>query len=179
MLRKSALCALCMAIRVPAFGADAPRIITDAAGRTVKIPAQVHRIADAWHANNALVLLLGGADKLVATTAQAQRQPWLELLYPRIDEIPAAFNAAGDANLETLIGAQPDVVLSAFNGSVPKWVDALDKFGVPVVLMPNGSLAELEQTARITGQVLGAAEERVADEYVRYLEDNIRRISKV
>jgi len=56
--------------------------VTDAAGRVVTLPSTVNRIADPWHANNAMVLMLGGADKLVATTVQAQRQPWLRRLYP-------------------------------------------------------------------------------------------------
>jgi len=38
-------------------------------------------------------------------------------LYPRIDQIPAAFNPAGDPNVETLIGARPDVILMAYDGA--------------------------------------------------------------
>lgn len=53
----------------------ATRHVTDAAGRVVTLPATVNRVADPWHANNATVLMLGGADKLVATTIQARRQP--------------------------------------------------------------------------------------------------------
>ena len=79
--------------------AQVTREVTDAAGRVVTLPSTVNRVADAWHANNALVLMLGGADKLVATTVQAQRQPWLRKLYPRIDQVPAAFNAAGTLKL--------------------------------------------------------------------------------
>ena len=99
---------------LPATGlAQASREVVDATGHAVKIPGQVNRVADAWHANNAMVLMLGGADKIAATTVQAQRQPWLLRLYPKIAEIPAAFNAAGDLNIETLIGARPDVILMA------------------------------------------------------------------
>ncbi|MDK6474728.1 peptide ABC transporter substrate-binding protein, partial [Aerococcus urinae] len=46
------------------------RTVTDVDGTKVEIPAQPKRIADLWHANNQVVLLLGGADKLVATTKQ-------------------------------------------------------------------------------------------------------------
>ena len=54
-----------------------------------------------------MVLMLGGADKLVATSLQARKQPWLRRLYPRIGQVPAAFDAAGEVNVETLIGAPP------------------------------------------------------------------------
>jgi iron complex transport system substrate-binding protein len=152
------------------------RQISDAAGRRITIPLHVTRVADPWHANNAMVLMLGGADKLVATSLQAKNQPWLRRLYPPIEQVPAAFNAAGDVNVETLIGARPDVILMAYDGSLPKWIAAVDAYHVPIVLMPNTSLADLKTTARMTGEVLGERELQVAAEYVRYFDDNIRRV---
>ena len=158
--------------------AQVSRELTDAAGRVVTLPATVKRVADAWHANNAMVLMLGGADKLVATTVQAQRQPWLRKLYPRIDRVAAAFNAAGDLNVETLIGTRPDVILMAYDGSLPKWSAAVEAFHVPIVLMPNTSLEGLKTTARITGTVLGPREAEVAEDYIRYFDANIRRVRR-
>jgi iron complex transport system substrate-binding protein len=163
----------------PAIAAPATREVTDAAGRHVSIPANVTRVADPWHANNAMVLMLGGADKLVATSIQAKSQPWLRRLYPPIDKVPAAFNAAGDVNLETLIGARPDVVLMAYDGVLPKWLSALDAYRIPVVLMPNTSLEGLKATALLTGEVLGSAELAVARDYVGYFEANIQRVLQV
>jgi len=157
----------------------AARQITDAAGRLVPLPAKVDRVADPWHANNAMVFMLGGADKLVATSNQARRQPWFRKLYPRIANVPAAFDAAGGVNVETLIGAQPAVVLMAYGGALPKWLGAVTSYGIPVVMMPNRSLADLKTTARMTGQVLGPAEAQVAQAYLRYFDDNIRRVRQV
>lgn len=163
-----------------AVATQATRQITDAAGRVVTLPAQVNRVADPWHANNAMVLMLGGADKIVATTIQAQRQPWLRRLFPGIEQVPAAFDAAGDVNMETLLGARPDVILMAYDGTtLPKWAAAVDSYHVPIVMMPNSSLAGLKTTARITGEVLGPRESRIATEYVRYFDDNIRRVTSI
>jgi iron complex transport system substrate-binding protein len=182
-LRRSALavCWLCSVVGLATGDerAAGPRHITDALGRDVEIPAKVTRVADSWHANNAMVLLLGGADKIVATTVQAQRQPWLQRLYPRIDQIPAAFNAAGDVNMETLIGARPDVILTAYNGAEPKWAEAARANHIPIIMMPNDSLNALKETLRITGAVLGDKEALAAAEFIRYFDDNIRRISAV
>lgn len=170
----------------PTIAAESPtsppgpaRDIIDAAGRRVSLPAHVSRVADPWHANNAMVLMLGGADKLVATSAQAQNQPWLRRLYPRIVEVPAAFNAAGDVNVETLIGARPDVILMAYDGTLPKWAAALEAYHIPMVLMPNTSLDGLKTTARMTGEVLGERESLTAADYVRYFDANIRRVMTV
>jgi iron complex transport system substrate-binding protein len=153
--------------------AAASRSIVDASGRRVVLPRQVNRVAVPWHANNAMVMLLGGGDKIVATTSQAQRQPWLRKLLPRIAAVPAAFDAAGDVNLESLIGARPDVVLMAFDGSEPRWTKSR---GIPIVLMPNTSLEALQTTAMLTGQVLGEAEARVAVDYVRLFRANVARV---
>jgi iron complex transport system substrate-binding protein len=157
----------------------ATRQIVDAAGRTVTLPLQINRIADPWPANNATVLMLGGADKLVATSLQARNQPWLRKLYPRIDQVPAAFDAGGEVNVETLIGAQPDVILMAYGGTLPRWMDAIAAYHIPVVMLPNDSLDALRTTVRMTGAVLGARESRVATEYIRYFDANIRRVSEV
>jgi iron complex transport system substrate-binding protein len=160
--------------------AQAPtRQITDAAGRIVTIPATVTRVADAWHANNATVLMLGGADKLVATTSQARDQPWLRRLYPPIDQVPPAFNAAGEVNIETLVGAHPDVILMAYGGTLPHWLDAVESSHIPVVMLPNDSLSGLRITVRMTGAVLGERESRVAAEYIRYLDDNILKVTQI
>ena len=163
-----------------AAAAPATRQITDAAGRRVTIPASVSRVADPWHANNAMVLMLGGAAKLVATSVQAKGQPWLRKLYPPIDAIPAAFNAAGDLNMETLIGARPDVILMAYDGSLPKWFAAVESaYQIPVVLMPNTSLNGLKTTALLTGEVLGSKELGVAREFVSYFDANIQRVTQI
>jgi iron complex transport system substrate-binding protein len=164
--------------RTPAADPDS-RQLTDAAGRLVTIPARVIRVADPWHANNSVVLMLGGADKIVATTAQAQNQPWFRRIFPRIKQVPAAFNAAGEVNIEALIGARPDVILMAYDGTLPRWAEAVSAYHVPIVMMPNRSLAELKTTVRMTGEVLGESESRVAAQYLRYFDDNIRRVTSV
>lgn len=155
------------------------RQLPDITGRIVTIPARVTRIADAWHANNAMVLMMGAADKIVATTLQARKQPWFRKLFPRIEQVPAAFNEAGDVNIETLIATRPDVVLMAYGGTLPRWKATADAYGIPVFMMPNTSLADLKTTARMTGDVLGPAESDRAAEWIRYFDDNIRRVTAV
>jgi iron complex transport system substrate-binding protein len=160
--------------------APAPtRQITDITGRPVTIPSLVTRVADPWHANNGMVLMMGAANKIVATTLQAKKQPWFRKLFPRIDQVPAAFDDAGDVNLETLIAARPDVVLMAYGGTLPKWMARADTYRIPVFLMPNTSLADLKTTARMTGEVLGPRESARAAEWIRYFDDNIRRVTAV
>ena len=44
------------------------RDVNDISGNVVKAPVNVEKIATLWYANNQIVLMLGGADKIVATT---------------------------------------------------------------------------------------------------------------
>jgi iron complex transport system substrate-binding protein len=155
------------------------RHLTDIAGRTVAIPSTVSRVADPWHANNGMVLMMGAADKIVATTLQAKKQPWFRKLFPRIERVPAAFDESGDVNIETLISTRPDVVLMAYGGTLPKWLPVADTYGIPVFMMPNTSLADLKTTARMTGDVLGRGESARAADWIRYFDDNIRRVTAV
>jgi iron complex transport system substrate-binding protein len=159
--------------------ASSTRQVKDITGRLVTLPSRVTRVADPWHANNGMVLMMGAAEKIVATTAQAKKQPWFRKLFPRIQQVPAAFDEAGDVNLETLIAARPDVVLMAYGGTLPKWMATADTYGIPVFLMPNTSLADLKTTARMTGDVLGPRESARAAEWIRYFDDNIRRVTAV
>ena len=153
------------------------RHLKDAAGRTVAIPSTVTRVADPWHANNGMVLMMGAANKIVATTMQAKRQPWFRRLFPAIDRIPAAFDDSGDVNIETLISTRPDVVLLAYGGTLPKWMSVADTYCVPVFMMPNTSLDDLKTTARMTGEVLGPRESARAADWIRYFDDQIRRVT--
>jgi iron complex transport system substrate-binding protein len=155
------------------------RQLTDITGRVVTVPVHVNRVADPWHANNGMVLMMGAADKIVATTLQAKKQPWFRKLFPRIDHVPAAFDGAGEVNIETLIAARPDVVLMAYGGTLPRWKATADVYGIPVFMMPNTSLADLKTTARMTGEVLGPRESARAAEWIRYFDDNIRRVTVV
>ena len=177
---KGALAAAWLCCSVALAAALPTRQLTDAAGRVVTLPVHVTRVADPWPANNAMVLMLGGADTIVGTTVQAQRQPWLRRLFPRIEQVPAAFDVAGDVNVETLLGARPDVILMAYDGKTePKWAAAVDSYHVPIVMMPNTSLEGLKTTVRMTGEVLGPQAARIAAEFVRYFNENIRRVTSI
>lgn len=66
----------------------------DIKGNAVEIPDQVNRIADLWPANNQVVLLLGGADKLVGTVEAIHKRPWFVKVYPRIKKVPALSNGS-------------------------------------------------------------------------------------
>lgn len=86
------------------------RDVQDIQGNTVTVPDKVERIADLWHANNQVVLLLGGADKLVGTTTSIHNNPWYREVYPRIKDVPVLTDGE-TIQSEELLAARPDAVL--------------------------------------------------------------------
>lgn len=105
----------------PQFGfgaAAAPagtRTFTDMAGHTITVPTNVVRIGDVWPANNEVVVLLGACNKLVATSTVSQSLPWIKTICPGFEKISAPFTI-GDVNLEELLKANPQVVITTTGG---------------------------------------------------------------
>ena len=50
------------------------REVKDISGDIVKVPVNVEKIATLWYANNQIILMLGGADKIIATTDLIKKQ---------------------------------------------------------------------------------------------------------
>lgn len=131
------------------------RTVTDIDGTTVQVSAQVDRIADLWHANNQVVLLLGGQDKLVATTKQVQALPWFAKVYPKIKDLPAP--AAGtDVNMEELQASKPKVVLASDTSQI----QAVRAQGIPAVHVDFQNFDDLKRTVNITADVIGTDDAR-------------------
>jgi ABC transporter, substrate-binding protein len=88
------------------------RDVKDITGDVVKVPAKVEKITTLWYANNQIILMLGGADKIVATTDLIKNNKWFVHIYPRISSIPNGVNGK-DLQVEELIKLSPDVVIAA------------------------------------------------------------------
>ncbi|MGC6406751.1 ABC transporter substrate-binding protein [Bisgaard Taxon 45] len=149
------------------------KTIEDAKGNTIDIPDQVTRIAGLWHANNQIILLLGGADKLVATTTVIQKHPWFNQIYPRIKTVPALTNGQ-TIQMEELLQQRPDVALIS-SGSMQ---EELTKAGIKPVMVMFQDFEGLKKTVQITANVIGDNAPQIAEQYIQELEDNIAFVEK-
>ena len=151
-----------------AFSAQA-KIITDVDGNQVEIADRVERVADLWHANNQIVLLLGGADKLVATTTAIAANPWFAEVYPNIKNVPVLTNGE-TIQVEELLSQKPDAVLL----SKKSMLTEVNQAGLKGVRVSFQDFDGLKKTVRITAEVLGDKAPAVAESYIKELEDNIQ-----
>ena len=149
------------------------RTVVDQDGTEVELPKDVDRIADLWHANNQTVLLLGGANKLVATTQNVKNLSWFAKVYPAIENVSAPLSG-NDVQTEELMSLKPDVVLS----SNDQQIETVRKAGLKAVKVNFQSFDEMRETVKITAQVIGPNAEEKADNYLKYLDDNINYIAE-
>lgn len=149
------------------------RTVVDQMGTKVELPKQVNRVAALWPANNQTILLLGGADKIVATTDAIKKMEWYAQVYPRILEVPLGIKG-NDISIEELSKLKPDVVLV----SKAEQAQAVRQAGIPAVHIMFQNFKQMRETINITAQVLGPDAEARAAKYFEYLDGNIALVAK-
>lgn len=152
---------------------SAKRTAKDQGGTEVELPENVTKVADLWHANNEIVLLLGGADKLVATTDTVKNMKWFAKVYPNIKDVKAPLSG-DNIQAEELMALKPDVVLSSTDAQI----EAARNAGLKAVKVFFQNLKDMRETIKITAQVLGPDAEKKADEYLKYFDGNIDYVSQ-
>ena len=154
---------------------DGTKVIKDVDGQEVTVPVTPERVANLWHANNQVILTLGGAPKLSATTHYVTTIPWFRQVYPDITKVPAPIAANNDLNMEALLATKPDVVLV----SSEKQAEAVRQAGLTAVRVGFSDMNGLMQTVNLTAEVLGTqgAYER-AQKYNAYMQKNLKLIEE-
>lgn len=149
------------------------RQVQDIEGKTVEIADNVERIADLWPANNQVVLLLGGADKLVATVTPIIKNPWFVEVFPKIKNVTTLSNG-GDVNIESLMAQRTDVVLMSNKNQL----QAIERAGLTGVLVMFQDFNGLKDTVKITADVIGGDAPQIAQQYIKELEGNIQFVAE-
>ena len=154
---------------------DGTKVIKDVDGQEVTVPVTPERVANLWHANNQVILTLGGAPKLSATTHYVTTIPWFRQVYPDITKVPTPISANNDLNMEALLATKPDVVLV----SSEKQAEAVRQAGLTAVRVGFSDMNGLMQTVNLTAEVLGTqgAYER-AQKYNAYMQKNLKLIEE-
>ncbi len=148
--------------------ASSTRTITDMTGEKIKIPKKVNRVADLWHANNQVVLLLGGQNKLVATTPLVKKQHWFTMVDPKIAKVAAPL-AGNQIQVEELVKIKPDVVIASDQAQIKESRQAK----LPTVNAMYTDFAGLKKSVTLTAEILGGNSPKIARQYNKELTNNI------
>jgi iron complex transport system substrate-binding protein len=172
---KSFLVALAGALLALAPPASA-RPVTDSAGRTVELPAQVAHVFPAGPPA-AVIVYMVAPDALMGWTRALgpQERAFLPARYADLPELGRLTGRGNTVNLEAVVTLKPDLVLDI--GSVgPTYVSLADRVheqtGVPAVLL-DGKLADTPRLLRQVGDMLGARD--TAEKLARYAEETLEQ----
>lgn len=147
------------------------RDVKDITGDVVKVPAKVEKIATLWYANNQIILMLGGADKIVATTDLIKNNKWFSHVYPKISSIPNGVNGK-DLQVEELIKLSPDIVIAADK----KNKEELTKNGFTVLYPSFTNHADMKKSVSIMAEVIGGDAPKIAEKFNEYFDGNLKRV---
>lgn len=150
------------------------RVITDAAGRTVEIPAEVNQVVCVGVGALRYTCYVGGADRVIGVE-DYETKPGMSRLYNYVNfdkfkELPV-IGTNGEPFVEEIVGVDPQVIV--MSSYAKQDADELsEKAGIPVVVVP-GSDTTLDdkayETIRILGELYGL-EDR-AETLTAYLRD--------
>lgn len=159
------------------------RVVTDALGRDVEIPAEVNKIVALSNVPR-MVVYLGLADKVVGYSGMDPENvtPLTAYAYAVKDlwaDVPIVGTDAGgntDYYPEEIIATDPDVIICCYTEDVVN--DLETQTGIPVVSVAMGNLFEddYDQSLRIIGEVCGV-EDR-AEEVIDYIDSCLDDLNK-
>ncbi len=151
--------------------------ITDALGRTVKVPANVSRVVAVGPGALRILVYLNATDKVVGIEEFEKRFPYGRpyiLAHPELLKLPV-IGAGGPGKLpdfEALIKVHPQVIFMVF---VSKQTanEVQEKTGIPVVVLSYGTLEnftdrEFFNSLLLAGKILG--KEKRAKEVIKFIE---------
>lgn len=152
------------------------RMITDLRGDEVEVPVEINKIADLWHAHNQIVLMLGGAPKLVGTTENFKKQAWANVVYPDIANVETLVvgSGAGEVNYEEALKLEPDVCFASDAGVT----DTGRQQGLCVVNVMFQDYEGLRNDVKLTAEVLGGGAPAIAAAWEDFLNANIDLVAQ-
>ncbi|HRO13300.1 iron ABC transporter substrate-binding protein [Amaricoccus sp.] len=182
MLRRSFLTAVAflLALAAPGLSQTRPsqtRPFTDAAGRTVEVPAAPQRVLAAGPPASVLLYALA-PEKMVGWVREpsAVEKEYLAAPYRDLPTYGRLTGRGNTANIEMVLGMQPDLILDV--GSVDETYASLAdrvqaQTGIPYVLV-DGSFARTPETLREVGALLGVPD--AAEALAAFAEAAIARL---
>lgn len=151
------------------------RVVTDALGREVEIPAEVKTIVPLGNTPR-MISYLGLADMVVGIEeCEIATSPLQAYAYPHVDKWSKLPNCGTNAMGETayypeqIMIAAPDVILSTDTADVADNLQT--QTGIPVVCVAQGTLFgdDYDQSLRILADVCGVSER--AETLIKFIDD--------
>lgn len=146
----------------------AARIVHDMSGDAVTVPSRIERVVTlgATPVLNSLVFAVGGGDRIINGLPEFALQPrwnYQYLFAPHLAGRPSLSNADRTPNMEALLAAAPDLILTMDRSSA----QTLRRVGLPAFHLSWARPGEVKIAIGLLGDLLGnpAAARRYADRF--------------
>lgn len=141
----------------PALNGSTVQEVTDHAGRKLKLPATIKRVYSTSPIGTMLMYTFD--DKMVAgvnVKISDAEKAYLTESYAALPNLGGWFGKGNQGNIEEIIKAAPDVVLSSGTdqASIDQAEQLQKQLGIPVVLVKS-DLKDLPETYRFLGKLFG------------------------
>jgi iron complex transport system substrate-binding protein len=175
-LRRHFLVTLLAAQASRAPAAELVRNVTDMAGRRVALPARIERVVTlgSLPVINSFVFTMGEGGRIVNGLADFAKPHWKyqTVFAPQLAGQPTMQHPNRDPNVEAILQARPDVVLTMHRDSV----DRLAALGIPTVFLAWREPADVKACIALLGEVF--AKPDVARRYQRWFDDTLARVAE-
>ncbi len=148
--RRQVVGAAALTALLPAYASSSIEV-TDALGRSVRLPQPAQRIVTIFSSNTELVTSLGLVDRIVGVEDYTR--------FPaEVASIPKVGGRLG-FSVDKVVALRPDlVIVTPARQAAHQLVDPMERIGVPVVVLLSRSLAEVIGNTRLVGRVAGVTE---------------------
>jgi iron complex transport system substrate-binding protein len=127
--------------------ATGPLVLTDDAGRAVRLAGPAHRVVSLAPSITELLFALGAGDQVVGRTVY-DRYP------PAALQVPAVGDGL-NPSVEAIVARHPDLVLLYRSAHTDAAAQQLERLGVPTLVVRHDGLADIARTARLLGRATG------------------------
>jgi len=150
------------------------KVIVDWMNRSVVIPESIRRVVSLVPVITVSIIMEGAGDLLVGVDRISPTSEFLQIVYPRIKDIPVA-GFLTEFDEEYILSLNPDIVL--VKDSIV--VERFEKIGIPVIVIDMGDLKyeQLYSALRLIGDVVDRRE--AAEELVSYCESVVESLLNV
>lgn len=133
-------------------------VITDAAGRRVRVPENVSRLVTTFKPATLLVLCLGGADALAGLDSSSRHDPLSRAVAPGISELPGVGSKSGGINLETVLSLDPDLVVLHSQNAGIRLAERLEESGCTALVIAPETFDSMKHSLAVLAEALGRPE---------------------
>ena len=147
------------------------KTIVDIVGDEVEVPTEVHSVVNLVPFGCQIMVGLGLGDYLTGINEETIETPWIEVMYPKINEIPT-YPYEPDA--EAILAANPDIVFCADQETAQEFRNK----GITAITIMYYSVEDFKKDIELIGDILGGSARAKCSNYLDYFDATVADVEE-